>query len=459
MKERKAHSRVMKARTNCCCGIRVRFYTTTGILKDVAAVTDTLRDKYRTEYEKNPVFILFLTILVTFFIVFAVSVVISGGSTFHNILNADPSKIFYDHFESIEYSYDHPYTDPAHVVIYPPLVTVFYALLGRIIVPYADTSVSPLAVAMCQSQMGLITFFIIILLVFCVLYAVFSKILRPMDTKKELMFVLLILLGYPFIYAVERGNSILLALVFCFIFLLGYRSENKILRYLSYIALGCAAGIKIYPAILWLLIIRDKNYKEAGICAAIAAALIFVPFIFTDGNPLIMLDNITSYTGVNLGVTNINQIVLGIFQEFLGFSGSTASVISYAAIGIFTVLSFIVILFDREMKFWKVVALISCNLILGLGVGVQYQIVYMAMPILYFLAAEKEMTKENKFYTICFAMMMVLIPGIEAAGGHSSIVVGAMESAFVIVVAAALLYEGLKRVYRNRRTEQQAVAA
>jgi hypothetical protein len=176
-----------------------------------------------------------------------------------------------------------------------------------------------------------------------------------------------------------------------------------------------------------------------------------VPFIFTDGSPLIFLEVLFSYSGANLGVTNINQIMLGLFQEGLGFSEGAASAIGYAAVGIFTLLSFIVILFDKEMKFWKIVALLSCNLILGLGVGVQYQIIYMAMPILYFLNAEREMTRENGFYAVCFALTMVLIPGIEIAGMYPSAVIGAAESFFVILIAAALLYEGIGRIYRTRR--------
>jgi hypothetical protein len=426
----------------------------------MVAIVDKMMNIYRKEYERNPVFTLFLTILILFFVIFVAAAIITDGDTLYSVLNANRSYFFSDYFESVVNSTDHPYTKIN--VLYPPFIVTFYMVLGRFIMPYVDlkpgTTIDQAIELTRISQIGIISYLVITLLTFYALYLIFSKLIKEEGVRKEFMFLFLILLAYPFVYAVERGNSILLALVFCFVFLLGYRSENKIIRCASYIALGCATGIKLYPVILWLLILRDRNYREAGISALIVAALAFVPFIFTDGTPLMLFDNIFSYTSTSLGFTNIDQIITGIFQEGLGVAHGTVSIMCYAAIGIFTLLSFVVILYDKEMKFWKVVTLIGCNLVLGLGLGVQYQIVYMVLGILYFLAAEREMTKENRFYVICFAMMMVLIPGIYIAGftvfgadAYPSAVIGAIESAFVIVVAIALLREGLGRIYRNRR--------
>ena len=425
----------------------------------MASAVDRMKGAYIKEYERNPVLTLFLTILIAFFIVFAVAAAMTGGDTFYHVLNSNRSDVFSDHFGMIMEGIDDPYTK--WLAIYPPLVMVFYAVLGHFTTPFVDIPAGDelSAELLRNSQMGIMSFFIIMALAFYVLHLIVSKLMKEEGFRKELVFLFAVLLAYPFVYAFERGNNIIFALVFCFIFILGYRSENRMIRYASYIALGCAAGLKLYPVILLLLILRERNYREAAVCVLFVAAAALIPFIFTDGNPMILLDNIMLYTGANLGVTNINQIIVGIFQEGLGVAHGTVSVISYAAIGVFTLLSVAVILLDREMKFWKVIALLSCNLVLGLGVGVQYQIIYMAMPIFYFLAAEREMTRENKFYTVCFAMMMVLIPGIEIAGLYPSAVIGAMESAFVIVVAIALLREGLGRILRNRSAVRAAAAA
>ncbi|MCL2143085.1 MAG: DUF2029 domain-containing protein [Methanomassiliicoccaceae archaeon] len=431
----------------------------------MVTVVDRIGQMYRKEYERNPVFTLFLTILIAFFIVFVIAAVVTGGDSIHMVFLADKRDTFMDHFNSIKYSSDHPYT--RFHVIYPPLVTSFYTVLGYLTIPFVDVaSIEELAPALRSSQMGIMSFLIITLVTFYALYLIFSRIVREEGIRKELMFLFAVLLAYPFVYALERGNSIIMALVFCLLFILGHKSENKYVRYASYIALGCAAGIKLYPAILWLLILKDRNYREAGICAAIVAVLVFVPFVFTDGSPLIFFDKVFSYASANPGFTNLNQIITGIFGEWLGLSEGGVSVISYAVIGTFTLLSFIVILFDKEMKFWKVLALIGCNLVLGLGIGAQYQIIYMTPAILYFLASEKNMTRENLFYVVCFAMTMVLIPGLAApwlsaaigVEAYPSAVIGAVESFFVIVIAIALLREGIVRIYRGRSAAHGAEA-
>jgi len=413
----------------------------------MVAIADTMRNMFRKEYDKRPVSTLFLTIIIIFFIIFVAAAIVSGGSTFNNMLNSPGSNVFMDHFDSVLYSSDHPYTK--YGVIYPPLATVLYAALGRFIIPYVNVPAGTglTAELIRDSQMGMLSFVLITLLTFFALYLVYSRSMKDKDIRKELLFLFAIVLTFPFIYAIERGNSIILVIVFCLIFLAGYRSENKWIRYMAYASLGCATGFKLYPAILWLLTLRDRRYKEAGICALIVAALILIPFLFTDGGPIVLLDAIFRHVPTSVGFTNIGQIVHGTFGDFLGLSENMVSAINYAVLGGFTLLSFIVILFDREMKFWKVVALISCNLVLGPGVGVPYQLVYMWLPILYFLASEKHMSRENAFYTVCFAMIFVLIPGIGGTG-----------SVFVIIVAAAILYEGIARICR-RNKHQCAEAA
>ncbi|MCL1984505.1 MAG: glycosyltransferase 87 family protein [Methanomassiliicoccaceae archaeon] len=432
-------------------------------------VVNRMIGAYRKEYERRPVPTLFLTILIAFFIIFVTAALITGGDTLYNVLNSDKSRFFGDYFESIVDSYYDPYTYGN--VIYPPLIVTLYAVQAHFIIPFvripSGGTLTPELIR--SSQMGIMVFMIITLVTFYALYVIYSRLVKDADIRKELTFFFTILLAYPFVYAVERGNSIILALVFCFIFIMGYRSENRFVRYASYIALGIAAGIKIYPLILWLLIVRNREYREAAVCAVIIAALLFIPFVFTDGGPLTFIDNFLIHSESRLGFTNITQITTGLLHEICGLPDNGVTILSYIILGLFTLLSFIIILFDKEMKFWKVLALVGCNLVLGLGSGVQYQTIYLMPAMLYFLIAEKKMTKENLFYVVCFAMMMVLIPGIEISGAIStsagdvgfypSAVIGAMESAFVIIMAVALLREGLMRIYRSRSAERREHAA
>jgi len=424
----------------------------------MVTVVNSIACAYRKEYDRNPVLTLFLTILIVFFIIFAVAAVLSGGDTIYQILFWDRKDTFMDHFNSIMHSLN-PYPSKEGAVIYPPLIMIYYAILGHFTLPFVEPDpILEISFVLRYSQMGMMTFIGVTLLTFYMLHVVFSKLLKEEGVRKELLFLFLVLLAYPFIHALERGNSIILALVFCCLFLLGYRSENKYVRYASYIALGCAAGIKMYPAILGLLILRERRYKEMALCILAVAALVFVPFIVTGGNPLILFGKSFSYADSNFGLTSIPQIVSAVYHDILGLSQNTASLIGYVLLGIFTLLSFIVIIFDKEMKHWKVVALVACNLILGFGIGSQHQIIYMLPAMLLFLNSEKDMTRENLFYIVCFTMMMVLIPGVYirglsnvlAAFVHPSWLLVAIESIFVVAVAVALLKEGIVRLYRKQ---------
>jgi hypothetical protein len=408
-----------------------------------------MKEAYLREYDRNPVFTLFLTILIIFFIISAVVAILTNGDSIRLAMVYDSENTFMDYFHSIMFSSDRPYE--YWTVMYPTLITTIYAALGRFIIPFVDAAPGEtLSFAMKNTQMGMMSLFVITILTFFLLHWIFKRVTKNTDLRTNLLF-LMMLLSFPFIFALERGNSIILTLAFCLLFLLGYRSENKYIRYASYVALGFAAGIKLYPAILLLLIFRDRNIKEGKICLLIVAALLLIPFVFTDGNPMIYLSIIVSYSDVLPGVTNINQITTEFLYMLLGIPEIIALVISYIILGIFTLLSVIVVLFDREMKFWKVIALLSCNLVIGFGMGCQYQMVYMTMPILYFLIAEREMTKENKFYTVCFAMTMVMMPGIIFTEFHPSWVIGAVGTSFTIVMSIALLREGIGRIRRNRR--------
>lgn len=411
----------------------------------MSTIVNKIRKTCRNEWDANPLSTVFLIVVITFFTIFLIYCITTDGRSLNRILFFDRSDTFMDYFNSVVNSSYHPYTGK-HPLIYPPLSVLFYATIGHFTIPFASGSAAVLR----NSQMGIMSFFVITLLTFYLLYLVYSKIMEKTNNRKEIIFIFIMILSFPFIYTIERGNSIILTLVFCLIFLVGYKSENKYVRYLAYVSLGCATGFKIYPIMLWLLVLREREYKEALMSALIIITFMFVPFIFTDGTPRILFDTIirnVEYSSSNSpNIKNLNQFSYYIFQNKLGLPESTVSNIGYLILGIFTFLSFAVILFDKKMKFWKVVTLISCNLVLGLGMASPYLLIYMAMPITFFLSSEKEMTKNNIFYLICFLMAFVLIPVLTY---ENYLRLHSIRTMFIIIAAVALIIEGIVDIRRN----------
>lgn len=97
------------------------------------------------------------------------------------------------------------------------------------------------------------------------------------------LILLCMMLSGIFIFSYERGNNILLAALCSSFFILNYNSKNRILSEYSYIALGIAAGLKVYPALLGTLLLADKNYKSAFRLAVYGVVFGFLPFLFFQG--------------------------------------------------------------------------------------------------------------------------------------------------------------------------------
>lgn len=110
----------------------------------------------------------------------------------------------------------------------------------------------------------------------------FYDMLQKDKLYKFLMTVVLLGSGVS-MFSYERGNVILLAVSGMIFFLVTYESENKILRELGYIALALAAALKGWPALLGVLLLYKKQWKEAIRLAIYGAIACFVPFLFLKG--------------------------------------------------------------------------------------------------------------------------------------------------------------------------------
>lgn len=111
-------------------------------------------------------------------------------------------------------------------------------------------------------------------------------------SKKELYKILFILFAFssaPFIFLLERGNLLLLTLVLSVFFMMYYKSENPALREIAYISLALAAGLKIYPAMLGLMLLREKNWKGAMRCVIYGVIIFVAPFFILGGYGKIVL--------------------------------------------------------------------------------------------------------------------------------------------------------------------------
>ena len=401
---------------------------------------DKIKKVYHRHHTTNPVATSFFTSFIILAIIFLILGIFSCGNSIQYMLFHNRQDYFMDFFNSAYYSKDSPYT--FWHVIYPPLITIFYGIIGR----YLGSMYSG-SVEYRDSPEGLIIYAIITTIVLLVIEVTTIYLLKNKSTLIKIATAICILLSYPVLFAIDRGNSIIISIAFVLIFLCLYNSENKLLRCASYISLGCAAGIKIYPAFFAIILLREKRILDFAICAVIVIALLLVPFIWTDGNLAILMDTILSYsseTSKQRGAINIAGYV-----DYISLSDSLKTTLSMALSIAAYLISLLTVIFNKNLKTWEVYAIISSTIIIGPGVSAEYLFLYLVPPLVAFLQSETKYSYINCIGIITFVMVMSLMPGSE----EYYYILPTIKGIFVFVLYFTLIGHGLKGM-KQKSTSQ-----
>ena len=370
-----------------------------------------LFNKILEDFKNNPLKVVYICVFILCFILFSSSIISTKGLTLSNAFFNDKKDTFMDFFNSVYYSIDLPYGK--HHVIYPALVTVSYMLIGKLCSPYLVTSIgSTIGLQFRNSQMSMMLFLIITFIFIYVGHYLVRKIFKPSAINELLCLILFC--SFPLVYGIERGNSILYVLVFTLIFVIGYQSDNKYIRYLSYLSLAIATGIKIYVILFSLLLIRDRHFREFIILYSVTIIVFIVPFIFTDGTFYSLLHNIFSYTG-GASVTSGSFYSI---KEFLGFFNktldeSTRYYLQYILFGILYISLLLSSFFAQCLKKWQLLVLICCAITLGMGTSATYNNCLFLIPLIFFFNEEDEMSLRNVVYLSLFLLMMIWVPAFN----------------------------------------------
>ncbi len=153
---------------------------------------------------------------------------------------------------------------------YPPLAYVFF-YLADVVSGRDAASVRALVLSILFSVL-----FALVLLGGC-------RRLTAAARGRRLAILAAFLVSMPMVFALERGNIILLAAGLCAYFLLGYRSRRPVVRELAYLALAVAAALKIFPALLGLLLLKEKRFCDALRLVLYGLVAGLLPFLFMQG--------------------------------------------------------------------------------------------------------------------------------------------------------------------------------
>lgn len=374
--------------------------------------------------------------------------VVTRGQSIEDMLfwNGAYSDHFMDFFNTIRDSSDLTWVYQRST-IYPPLSVLIMHMFSAMIphelaaLPFADRY------TMQFSQVCIMLFFLVAF--FCVLL-IAKMIERYMENagqslRARVMVTFFLILSFPMIYCLERGNTSLIALIGCAFFMFFRNSENKVVREISYIALALAAGIKMFPAVLGLLLIYDKNYKAAARTVAYGIAAVVLPYVImqlitpetgglaeeiqtgvasgqldpeeynSDGsagrffaNLLSWINKRTYFTVNSTSTSNIAYLLcaLGFIEE------NTASILGMVLFAVSEMVAFILGFFCK--KEWQKL-FIACYLMLNIhAVAMLYTLIYV-LPVLVAFLCDKSRNEKKKMrldwlYLCLFGIIFIPLP-------------------------------------------------
>lgn len=220
--------------------------------------------------------------------------------------------------------------------------------------------------------------------------------------------LIIFLFSSVFIFSVERGNSIFITAALINYFLVYYDSEIKGQRYFSLLCICLSAVLKGYPVFFGLLLLKEKRYKDIGLCIVVSLLLAFVPFLFMDGG----FDNLTKMienTGYNndsylynylylFGIHKLVYLACAAVHMNPEMISTLIGVVRLVETG-FVLLTFLLVL--AEDRLWKQVLLIACAVLLYPSNSGFYCGLYLMPAILLFF-------KERKVGVLDYIMMILL---------------------------------------------------
>lgn len=253
------------------------------------------------------------------------------------------------------------------------------------------------------------TFAIVLLAKLCI------ENLEGTSVQKKL-FVGLSLLSTGVIWAVERGNIVIWAVVCTMYFCFNYEKTERLSREISYLSLGIAISLKIYPVLFCILLLKQKKYKEILKVIVYVIILTVFPILISGG-----FDALFAYIGTlfnqasvssNLRAGYLNGLsIMLTFSRALGIESAYMSNIVFFRIlnYVFCIVLSIVVVYLVNKKWIQLTALVFAMFLLP-GITHTYMLAFVSIPLILFLNEERKMTLQNILALLGFLLLTTILP-------------------------------------------------
>ncbi len=338
-------------------------------------------------------------------LIFFLNGLITRGNNFYNIFFIPSQNDSFMDFYNVLYStFYGPYSQNS---IYPPFPLMIFRFMLRL-VPYNIAAEGPSVIR--ASQSGQIVFLFYLLITLFMFFVLIMEIKKGLRLEKYL-FTFLILLSGPFLFQFERANIIFLALLFLIIFVFFKDSKNRLVREFALLSLAISAGIKIYPAVFVILLLKEKRFKESLRVLLYGLALFIFPFFTIGGinqlpilikNVFLTTDETTKWGfGYMVNVQNTVRIFFGFLGNF-----SDKVIIIGRALSLIVLVLGLVMAFVTKIR-WKALAILTILMVVVPSVSYEYTLIFMLIPLIVFLDREEKENRIDYLYLFCFFLIFM----------------------------------------------------
>lgn len=384
--------------------------------------------------------------LIKFFVVFflcslfvcIVMAAESGGDSwkmmmFHSGKHTD---MFMDFFNSIRDG-GSPNVYSERNNIYPPLCILIFRLFSKMIDPDLVSTRFEQRTLLQLDELCMMIYFlfaIICILSLCRLIESYINIKNNGKFKLQAAIIsFMVIISYPVMFCLERGNILILSVVFAMFFIFFKDSPNPVIRELSYIALACSAAIKLYPAIFGLILIIEKKYKDALRLILYGIIIVAFPIVFFLDDFKTTTASITSLLQISalpIADEETTSVFMKLIKNLLSFATNKKSSLNFSSVSVQnfifmlnlenggTVAKVVCVITEAIAAFcafktkseWKRVFLL-CYLMLNIpSASNSYALSFLLIPFIIFLFGTEKREKADRLYMVAFALLLTPLP-------------------------------------------------
>lgn len=411
-------------------------------------------------FSENRVFILFVSAMAVSWLVSLIYFAYVGDGYYRFLFYSCGDDTFMDFYNSIRDAAQGLACYTERLVIYPPLANlIFLFFSGFTTERYNDTNFFG-RLSTFDEPANMMAFTLFAIAACAIVMNLISKKIEGSEEKKSI-FAFFCIFNCVFVYAIERGNILIIAFALTVFFLFYHDSKKRWVQHLAYICLALAAAIKIYPALFGLLLIIEKKYKDAIITVIYGVLFFCVPFAFYGGifGAKTWLNNLLAFTGAKgvdqsfIGKVSMQGILWGIHY----FSGGrfVPDTLFWNRFGIIFPIVVGLVAFFILPKTWQKLMAITIVMLSIPGSGGSYGMIFF-IPALVLLANDKEIKKHDYLYVIALLVNYMVFPlPVYLYNKYMSVsfaLVGFVTFAIVVLLIADIAIEVKSRLSIRRKT-------